>query len=99
MSPKLDNRKPAYTIRITGILKKRPTALQIALMRNLKKTLTNQMHGYSNEYTFNEVLHFKTSAAMCATSDTNVCAIYDCNAGLSQTVVYKFNAVISSQRV
>ena len=101
MSPKLDNSNPAYMIghMITCILKKRPTALQIALgvLMKISTNLINQMHDYNYTCSYDEVLQFKTSAAISATKYKNLCAISDCSAGMIQTVVDNFDADISPQ--
>ncbi|KAH3748036.1 hypothetical protein DPMN_182473 [Dreissena polymorpha] len=55
------------------------------------------MHDYNITCSYDEALQLKTLAAISATTDKNLCAISDSNAGMIQTVVDNFDADISSQ--
>ena len=101
VSPKLDYSPPAYLIGsiVTNTLKNCPTALQVALgvlMRN-SKALVSQLNAFGVTSSYNEVLRFKKSAAVAATSAPALQGISDSKLGLIQVVVDNFDADISSQ--
>ena len=75
LSPKLSHSLPSVMIgnMITAMLKNEPTNLQVAfgvLLRDSKKIL-GYMHDYGITCCYNEVLRFKKSAAVAASTDTS----------------------------
>ena len=94
LPPKLDHTLLAALIGniITVTLKHQPTSLQVSigvLFRESKKIL-----GYTHDY--DEVLHFKKSAAVAALKDSSVHGISKAENGLVQIVVDSFDDDISS---
>ena len=100
LSKKLDHSPAAYLIGniITSTLKNSPTALQIALgvlMRN-SKALISQLNAFGVTCSYDEILRFKKSAAVAATSANELQGISNSKDGLIQVVVDNFDADISS---
>ena len=101
LSNKLNGTQQAYLIGniVTSALRNYPTPLQIALavlMRN-SKALVSNMNELGVTCTYDELLRFKKSAAVAASSSPTLQGISDSNSGLIQVVVDNFDADISSQ--
>lgn len=101
LSPKLDKTLSAILVgsMITSAMRNHPTTLQIdlgVLMRDSKK-LVNHMHAFGVTCSYDEVLRFKKSAALAATTDMDLSGISRAEGGLVQVVVDNFDADIFSQ--
>lgn len=101
LSKKLDRTLPALLIGsiINGVLQNHPTDIQIDLGVSARhsKTLINRLHDYGVSCTYDEVLRFKTSAALVAVHDTDLAGLSNAETGLIQVVADTFDADISSQ--
>jgi len=79
---------------ITGCVRNCPTVLGV-LMRD-SKALVTKLHEFGVTSSYDEVLQFKKSTAVAATENINLHGISDTSLSMAQTVVYNFDADISS---
>ena len=100
LSTKLENTPPALLIGniITGVLRNKPTDLQISLGVLLRdyKSILGYTYDYGMTCSYDEVLRFKKSAAVAAAKKPSVHGISSAESGLVQTVVDNFDADIHS---
>ena len=100
LSPKLNKTLPALLIgnTVTSVLKNQAIALQVALGFLLRdsKTIVNNMYDYRVTCSYDELLRFKTSAAVAASSDPSKQGISDARQGLIQVVADNFDCDICS---
>ena len=84
---------------MTSVLKNHPTQLQISLSVLLwdSKELVKTMNDFGVTCTYDELLHFKKSAAVATAISFELTAISKIEDGLVQVVVDNFDAEIASQ--
>ena len=100
ISDKLNRTKPATLIGniITNIITNQPTTRQIALAVVLnRKSLIEELYHFRVNCSYNELLRFKSSAAVAAVKDSDIRGIGNASSGLVQVITDTFNATISSQ--
>ena len=100
LSAKLNRTLPALLISnvITDVITNYPTPLQVALGILLRdsKAVVNHMYDYRITCSYDELLRFKSSAAVAASADMVKQGISDANDGLIQVVADNFDTDISS---
>ncbi|PIK51924.1 hypothetical protein BSL78_11179 [Apostichopus japonicus] len=100
LSSKLDTTLPALLIAniITDVITNNPTPLQVALgvLLGDSKKVVGHMYDYRITCSYDELLRFKTSAAVAASADTVRQGISDSEEGLIQVVADNFDTDISS---
>ena len=100
LSKRLDRTLPALLIAniITSVLRNSPTPLQVALGILLRdsKAVISHMYDYRVTCSYDEVLRFKSSAAVAASTNPANQGISDAKDGLIQIVADNFNSDISS---
>ena len=84
---------------ITSVLSNKTTSLQIALcnLSRDSKSLINELYQFRVTCSYDEILRFKRSAALAATTDIKLSGINQGSLGLIQAVAENFDANISSQ--
>lgn len=99
ISPQLDGTIGACLIgnMISSTVTHTPTALQIALGVTIReKYFINTLYDFLVTCSYDEVLRFKTSAAVHAAKDSDQSGLFDAEQGLIQTVVDNYDANINS---
>ncbi len=99
LSSKLDRSLPAAMAgnMVTCAVTNKPTRLQIALGVVIREKMNIELlHDLGITSSYNEVLHFKSSAAHAASEDIRKLGISSENAGFVQVVADNFDANISS---
>ena len=100
LSKRLDRTLPALLIAniITSVLRNSPTPLQVALGILLRdsKAVISHMYDYRVTCSYDEVLRFKSSAAVAASTNPANQGISDAKDGLIQIVADNFDSDISS---
>ena len=83
---------------MTSVLNNQETTLQVALNVLLRdsKAIVNNMYDYRVTCSYDELLHFKKSAAVAVAVDPNQQGISDARQGLIQVVADNFDCDISS---
>ena len=81
---------------MTSVLKNQATALQVALGILLRdsKTIVNKMYDYRVTCSYDELLRFKKSAAVAASTNPSKQGISDARQGLIQVVADNFDCDI-----
>ena len=101
LNDNLNNTLPALLIGniITSLISNKATNLQLALANLIRdsKALINQMYQFRVTCSYDEILHFKKSAALAATKNIKLSGIHQGSMGLIQAVADNFDANISSQ--
>ena len=101
ISPKLDRTLPAILIGniITSLLTNSFTTLQISLGVLMKdsKDLVNHLYDFGGTCSYEEIIRFKKSAALAATTQSSLSGISDNHTGLVQAIADNFDVDISSQ--
>ena len=100
LSMKLDSTLPALMIRniITSIMNSMHTSLQIALGITVRETSAIEcLHKFRVTASYDEILHFKASAAHAAAHNQELMGIHQSRFGLIQTIADNLDANISSQ--